>query len=201
MARTKKLPPVRLQPAAVERPDDRKRRYSAAEYREIAIHVEQAMMRGMNAETAARSIRQSTRFAQITKTFVGKIMARVQEAWAREDASLRSVNKSSQMRRIYGYIAQARGIPKIVDGRQEGWQVPPNHAALVRWENLLADIQGTRAPVEVNVNDQLRISLTAVIGRMEGDAFDRMLERARNNQLLAQRAQEAGLASDDEGRH
>ena len=66
-----------------------------------------------------------------------------------------------------------------------GWIEKPNHSAIVRYENLLADIQGTREPLQVDVNVQVAESLVAVFSSYSLEKLQSMRARALEKKQYA----------------
>lgn len=120
----------------------------------------------------------------LKKTRVEDLIKRVKARWLAEDVEARPTNKSSQVRRLLGYIANARG-ERNDDGR--GWKVQPNYQALRAFESLLADVQGTKAPIEINVDVRVGQALREVISNMTPEQLTLRLERARAQRAAAER--------------
>ena len=126
-----------------------------------------------------------TRFG-ISESRANQLLNRVKERWLAEDAEARPVNKSAQIRRLLGYIRDARG-----ERDQDGtWKVKPDTGALAKFEMILADIQGTKAPVEIAVDVRIGHAMQNVIAGLSSDQMTRYLAEAREQRALAQKARE-----------
>ncbi len=180
------LPPANL--------DDRKvvRLYSRVEYRRILQIVEAAMMQGFGVDRVRDAVRGE--FPTVGKGYCQKRMSDVHQKWQEEDVASHESWKSAQIRRIMGYMRHAQGEQRVDPGTGlNTWVREPNHAALAKWESLLADIQGTRAPIEIKSDGQVREALIVVLGRMDADQADALLARAEQEKTLAEAARRAGI--------
>lgn len=167
-------------------PDSAKIRYTVAETRAQFAMVEQLLTNGYTLAAIRRAVSEKL---GCTLTRVSIISRRVQDAWAVEMEDTRRSFKASQIRRIQRTIRQASGV----QDEQGNWTVRPNYHALARFESLLADITGTREPLRVDLNVELRETLTAVVAQMDPQQSQEYLEAARRRQELAEhRARELG---------
>ena len=131
----------------------------------------------------------------ISKLRVSILIQRVYERWKEEDALARPANRSSAIRRVERYIAQARGERRAQtpEERELGivppYVIKPDFQALFRFESLLADYQGTRAPVKVEVTNDVRVSvsLQAIIANMSPEEAARRIASARERRTLAEK--------------
>lgn len=102
---------------------------------ERSMAIEQLLIAGVS-----RS-RISTLMAQrygLTDGQVRGHMERIKARWISEEKENRAMYKETAMRRLYGHIAEAKKAG--------------NWASVAQLERLLAEMQGTREPVEVAVN-------------------------------------------------
>ena len=89
------------------------------------------------------------------------------------------INKAAAARRLLRYIRQAQG-----DGTRK-----PDFATLAKFEGLLADLQGTRAPLEIAVDVRVGEAVKAVIAGMTAEQLNERLAAARERRALAESAQ------------
>jgi hypothetical protein len=107
----------------------------------------------------------------------------VREEWAKEEEARRPHLKQEAVSRIMQMLAVARGR-RTTDG--QGWVEKPNLSAVVRLEALLADLQGTREPVKVDVDVRVSQTTAAVIYNMNAADVAEALARYRENVRLAE---------------
>ena len=113
---------------------------------------------------------QARQLHQMTKSQVGAYIARIRETWAAEEAGNRAHNKAQQQRRLYGHISAAKA--------------DKNWPAVAQFEKLLADIQGTREPLEMTVTTTTLTEVTMkVVSGLTPERRGQLL--ARHRQLLA----------------
>lgn len=136
--------------------------YSLDEIRKQTATVEQLLQRGISPRTI---IEQVSRQMGLTRYRVQRLLDRVKEKWASEDQHMRAAWKSAAIRRNLNHIREAQGYDPVT-GQRTG---KTNFAAIAKFETLLADIQGTREPLEVNVNMQYTEAMLAVIVQMPDD--------------------------------
>jgi len=82
----------------------------------------------------------------------------IRRRWTEEDDEQRRTYKSSAMRRIQGHISEAR--------KDRAW------GAVSSLERLLAQIQGTLEPVQVNVEFVARQALADYISNLSDEELD-----------------------------
>ncbi len=123
---------------------------------------------------------------------VRRLYAIIQERWKTEDEKQRRFWKSKAIRQLEGTIALARnGVKKeVTKGKktQVVWDLKPNLPAAIRGMELLSRIQGTQAPVEVNLNVQVSDVLINVIANMTSEEVQASLQRYREDRELAEKA-------------
>ena len=169
----------------------RGRRWGLAATRQQLRVVEQLMMVGMAAPAIVRAMQQQEqqqheRFAcGVGRTAL--LMRRVREQWGQEDEGARPVAKAAAVRRILRYIQAAQGERRPAN-EGGGYRVNPNWSAVARFEALLADIQGTRAPIEVNVDVRVGQAAMVVLANMTSEQLAERLAAARERRMLAERA-------------
>lgn len=117
----------------------------------------------------------------ISRRRAKRLMEIIRARWAKEDEAFRATRKSEQRRRIQGHLARAMG------GKQnDGTFVPMNHQAVARYESLLADIDGTREPIAVDVNVKYTETMVKVLAVMTPDRVAAMIEVAHERRRLAE---------------
>lgn len=151
--------------------------------------VESLMMTpGMSDTRAIELCRQQHHFS------VGRfrtLKKRVQAAWLVQDEGERPTVRAAAIRRIMSMLFFARG-QRNADGRT--WERPPNHSAIRGYESLLADLQGTRAPIQVNVNHEISSALTDVIGNLTPEQLQEALDEWNAMEQLANEAKQLRAA-------
>ena len=113
---------------------------------------------------------------------VQKLIARVQDLWAEQDKKQRHVAKSEQIRRIQECLREARGWNRTT-GVRDG---KTNHHAVIRYEEFLARLQGTYAPIEIDINVQYTEALLSVIVHQEPEELMRIVEEEKARDRLVQ---------------
>lgn len=106
--------------------DERRRRMDA---------IERLMVAGVSANKIEDACKKEF---SIGKTRVRGYMADIRNRWIEEERANRPTYKAQAMRRIYGHIAEARKAG--------------NWTSVAQFERLLTEIQGTREPVEIQLN-------------------------------------------------
>lgn len=113
------------------------------------------------------------------KSAVSKCVEQVHARWADEERSNRLHYKTQAMRRLYGHVAEAR--------KDKNW------AAVAQLERLLADIQGTKEPLEVQLNVDATISeaVLHVVANLSPERRVALIEEQRRLRALAARTVDA----------
>lgn len=155
--------------------------WSRTETEEQLQAVEQ-LLRSM---VSPRDIEQVLRkkFGPVGRIRTMRLIARTYERWREDDKNAVPHQKAAQSRRIAQYLQQARGV--FENGR---WTVKPDWKAVAMFENILADVQGTRAPIEVNVDARVSQSLQAIIASMTPEQMAERLAVVRQRRELAEQA-------------
>ena len=151
--------------------DERGRVYvSPEERRERENVVEQLLIAGVNKNQIAQELRR--RF-NTTPSATGTLIARVRKRWADEERENRPSYKAAAIRRITGHIAQAR--------QSKNW------AAVAQLERLMSEIQGTREPIEVQMNVDVSLPEAAmrVVATLPPEKFQAMIAEQRRLRALA----------------
>ncbi len=109
----------------------------------------------------------------MTRTVVATYVARIREKWAEEERAARPHYKAQAMRRIYGHIAEAK--------RDKNW------SAIAQFEKILSDMQGTKEPVEINVNIDATVTEAAlhVVSTLTPERRRALIEEQRRLRALA----------------
>jgi hypothetical protein len=109
----------------------------------------------------------------MTKAAVGTYIVRIRDRWAVEERESRPFYKAQAMRRLYGHMAEAR--------RDKNW------AAIAQFEKLLSDMQGTKEPVEVNINVDATVTEAAlhVVSTLTPERRAALIEEQRRLRQLA----------------
>ncbi len=120
----------------------------------------------------------------ISKSRAWVLIARIQDRWEDEDRKASRRRRGEQQRRLMRYIEACQGRRDPQNPGQ--WLEKPNHQALARYEKQLTLIQGTEAPVQVDLQVQHSESLAAVFSRYSLDALKAMRARALQRTALAE---------------
>lgn len=159
-----------------------RRVWTLEETRKQELAVEQLLLAGYNPPSIPSTLRkQEDPALHIGKARTRTIVNRVRAQWAKHDAEVRPTNRAMQERRLLKCIRDASGF-KDKNGR---WIERPNHNALVGYEKLLADLQGTREPVRVDVNVQVNETILHVISGMGAEQVAASLARIRERDEMA----------------
>lgn len=153
-------------------------KYTLAEVQKHETVVEQLYLRGY---TKTRILRDASVGLGISVARVRKLLARIQERHIAEDADQRAGWKSAQIRRVHESLREARGYNSLTGQRDR----TPNHTAIARYEEILARIQGTYAPVEIDMNVQYTQALMNVIVHTEPEELARIVTEERERKRLA----------------
>ncbi len=124
---------------------------------------------------------------------INLLIQRLMQRWVDEDMAGRPHYKAAQMRRIMSYIDRAsRGQQQVdANGRPTGkWLLKPDLRTVERYESLLADIQGTRAAIEIAVEHRLGNAAQDVFANMTAEELEEIIEEGRNERALANKARQ-----------
>ncbi len=172
--------------------------YTRAEIVDMERYVNQAMLRGMAILSILAYLRQ--RWPRLSVNYLHKVTTRIRDAWLRETEETRKYTKSEQLQRLFGYLDDARGRKKtrdLPDGTKvitDEWEQKPNHSAIVKYESLIADIQGNRAPIAISVDVRVQEAMTAVVSNLQGSRLERFMMEADADAEAAELARRHGLA-------
>jgi hypothetical protein len=164
-------------PEAVARAIRGAREYSAEEDALHAAHLGQTLAIGTSRTRAFESFR--AKFPDVSRARFDEVWERIATGLTADFDKNKPHAKALQALRLERELGQAIKTGKL------------NTA--VRIEALLADIYGTRAPSEVNVNARVSGAFVGMMATMPDEQVKGMLARARERRLLAERAEDAGL--------
>jgi len=162
--------------------------YTAEEVRRQIDFVEGLMTLG--ASTSA-VIAQATKPAGgpgtgglgISKHRTKLLVQRVQARWEEEDRERSTSRRTEAARRILRQIQNCQGRR---DPRNPNvWIEKPNHTAIVRYEELLSKLQGTQAPIEIDLNVQHSETLIATFARYSVEHLQALHAKAQAKKRLA----------------
>lgn len=123
------------------------------------------------------------------------LSVRVRSSWEKEDAHLRMQRKAEQTRRIYRHLAGAQG-QRNDDGT---WKVKPNWSAVAKFEDLLADLHGTREPLKIDIDVRASEAVMLVIAQMTPAQVQARLERYGQRVAIAERVEREERATNVPG--
>lgn len=115
---------------------------------------------------------------------VGRLIARIRDRWVAEDAEARSTNKAAAVRRL------TQQIRKLTVGERDpggGWVVKPDPKTAARYEQLLSEIQGTKAPLEVNVMAGVAVAAMSAIAELTPEELQQELRELEEEEEQAAR--------------
>lgn len=143
---------------------------SPEQRRERELEVERLMIAGVSQTRIEGAMRDRH---GIGKSSVHSTMARVRRRWAEEERENRPSYKNTAMRRLLGTIAESRSAK--------------NFAATAQLERLLAEMQGTREPIEMNVNVETTLPEAAlqVAAQLTPEKFAAIVAEQRQLRALA----------------
>ncbi len=156
-------------------------RYARNEVERQEMLVEDLMIQGTQ-PARMRQILQGQGWPKISKTRVDLLVERVRERWIQERAKTRDADREAAVRRITRFRTWAAG-ERSADGKS--WVEKPNHAAIVQYERILMDLQGTREPLKIDITATYTEAMLAVVARLEGDEASKLLDEAREQERLA----------------
>jgi hypothetical protein len=154
---------------------------------ETAVHeamIEQLMLGTHSPRSIERAMRERY---DLGANRTGRLIERVRRRWLDEGKEAMPSNKEAQIRRLERYIQLAQGVrrPEAEGG---GWKVRPEWSAIGKFEALLADLLGTRAPIEIAVSARISTTAMNIISSLSPEELTARLDRARERKALAQHA-------------
>ena len=144
--------------------------HSVAQQRERSTAIEQLLISGVSRSRIEGLMRERY---EMSSGAVRGVIERVRRRWAEEERESRLHYKEMAMRRLYGHIAEARKAA--------------NWPAVAQLERLLAEMQGTREPmvVEVNASALLTESAAHVLSQMTPERRGALIAQQRELRALA----------------
>lgn len=178
-------------PDEAPREDKQFSKYTTAETEQHIALCEQLMLGTHSTVSIVAAMRE--RFG-LRKGRVRWLMERARQKWQEEDQAARPSNRAAQIRRIERYLQQARGERKPqtsaerAAGIPAGWVTRPDWPAVFRFESLLADVMGTKAPTQVAVTVDQRVTsnLQIVIASLTPEQVAERLLAARERRQKAE---------------
>lgn len=138
------------------------RAVSSVLYPKIEAFVESCIVQGL---TTSRIYSLAIKEFGCTKVIIDKCIQAVSTKWAKEETVRRPMWKAAAMERMQ------RAIRKATE--------ESNFAMVARFEGLLAEMQGTKAPIELNVNHTQQIAMVNVILDMTPSDMQEALEEIK----------------------
>jgi hypothetical protein len=145
---------------------------SLANVRKRTEFIENLLVAGISPSRIARAAREQL---GMKSSSVNTYIDRIRERWAEEERGSRPYYKQQAIRRIYGHISQARA--------EKNW------SAIAQLEKLLADIQGTKEPITVQIDVDATVKEAAlhVIANLTPERRQALIaEQRRLRELAAQ---------------
>jgi hypothetical protein len=151
--------------------------------RDQILFVESLILQpGLTETQRARAFQQ--RFGT-SKTRYLTLQNRVREVWAREDDHLIASRKNEQTRRVMRHLQGAMGQKDAAGA----WAVRPNWSAVAKFENLLADLHGTREPLRIDIDARASEAVMMVVAQMTPEQVQARLDAYAQRMALAERAE------------
>ena len=166
------------------------KRWSIGETRVHQRLVESGLLQGMDRTTIRDQL--ATQGHQVSLHRVDVLIDRVREQWSQEDMLARPFWKAAQTRRIMQHIALAK-FGREADIAKKIQAVRPSLTALKGFEDLLADVQGTKEPIVIDINVQHTEALIGVLGTMTREQLAENYKKHLETKALAASAKLAGL--------
>ncbi len=165
-------------------------RYSPEETREQYAYVSNGLISGLSTADVRRGFLE--KFGANRKNRFHTMFVRAMEAFKTEDAARRDNTRSEAVRRI------TRRIPRL-DSQIHAPATPTRSLtglvlAVATHEKLLADIQGTRAPIKIDVDVRVSESIAHVIMNLTPEQVTEYQHRNAERKRMAA-AYEAQMAA------
>lgn len=172
----KKLP----EPELPLRPAVPLKKYGPAETREHTQAIDSLLIQG---HTENAIVKHMADVFHVGRQRTRRLIQRVHAEWQKIDAETRKHERSAQIRRLKRCIRDTKDP-------NTGKVLPKMDRANHAYEELLAKIAGTNAPIEMNVNVQVSDALLGVINALDEDSVQSMLDEYYETKALADRARE-----------
>lgn len=155
------------------------RSYTREEVQKQELLAHQLVLQDFPERTIIKQLRDRTGVGTQRAT---TLIKRTRAAFKEQFASISEGYRAKQVERLASMLRHARG-----EQNEDGtWARPPDHKAVTAYERLIADIVGTKAPVEVVVTSvEVKMSLVKFVSSLEPEAMDEMLASAMERQRLA----------------
>lgn len=142
---------------------------SREEIRAQVKAVEQLYLFGHNANEMPELLAKQN--IDITVTRCEALLEQIKQRLIEDTAKNKSHNKARQIRRIESYIRLARHQGKLKD--------------LATFENLYADLAGTKEPIRISVDVRITQTLQDMLSQMTDEDIQYHLDRARQREQAA----------------
>lgn len=130
--------------------------------------VENCMVQGLS--TTKIQTLASQEYA-VSRSTIARLVSYIGDRWIKEEEDRRPLYKSAAMERLARYSRKA--------AEEKNW------SAVARFESLLADMQGTKEPIRIQVTAQVTTAMLNIIGNMSTDDIrtieDQMRELESNS--------------------
>jgi len=111
--------------------------------------------------------------------------ARMMQVLAEDHTEKLKTAKVEAIQRIKRDLAQLR-VERQNMAQPDTKAIARHSAEILKYEQFLADLTGAREPIKVEMNVQIRESLTAVIANMTPEMMNERLQRVREDRRLAE---------------
>jgi len=156
--------------------------YARAEVELYEQTVEGLLLQGAGNHQLLRAMREQHGLGQ---AYALKLAGRVRRRWADETEQQRPFTRAEQIRRVRRMILRLQGDPIVENNQVVGWRTPPDYQKLLRWERFLADLEGNREPIRVDIDVRYTQAMLAVIGSVDGEHLKRLADEQREVELKA----------------
>lgn len=119
----------------------------------------------------------------VSQSRVRVLIERIKVRWEEEDAARSMSRRSEAVRRAMRQIQNCQGRRDPRNPTQ--WLEKPNHSAILGYERHIAQLQGTYAPIQIDVNVQHVETLAQVFSRYSIDYLRGLHAKARAKERLA----------------
>jgi len=170
-------------------PDGRKVVYSVEEVRRQLDFIEGLMTLGASTSAILAQASKPVGLAGghgglgITAYRANRVIQRIQARWEEEDRERSKSRRTEASRRILRQIQNCQG--RRDPHNPTVWIEKPNHVAIVRYEELLSKLQGTQAPIEIDLNVQHSETLVATFARYSVEHLQALHAKAQAKKRLA----------------
>lgn len=172
-----------------------RRRYTVAEVRHQMTRVEELMTQGAGERQIYRVLTTASpttgvvEFAGMSLAKVRQRMVAVSRLWAEEmdrDRGALQTKRAAAIRRSHEMRRWALAGERSADGRT--WVRKPDAALALRIDIHIAKLEGTLAPIKVDVGMNVSGAMMAVMANMDDDTAQALLAEAQEQERLARAA-------------